>query len=209
MIQGSLARYKGVIEFIHFFRSLSRRTLRLVIAGRPESDEMEQELRAAAESDPRIQLHLRFLEEEELQMYYRAADVVMLPYLRITNSGAAILALSFNKAILCPDLPLFRTLADEPFGNCVLLYPNGHLAEEHVTHALERASALADSTVDWGNWSWDSISEKTIELYEQVLASSREFNQQRAVQEQHDEGESRHSENEQQLAPGARPPRAA
>ena len=49
-------------------------------------------------------LALRYIPDAELQVWLRAADVVVLPFRDILTSGSAILALSFGRAVVAPAL---------------------------------------------------------------------------------------------------------
>ena len=50
-----------------------------------------------------------------------AADVVVLPFRRVTTSGSAMLALSHGRPLIVPDLPGLADLPDE----AVLRYDGG------------------------------------------------------------------------------------
>ena len=77
---------------------------RLLIAGRPRGGASTTRLAAAAAADRRIRLPLRFVPDDELQVWLRAADVVVLPFRDILTSGSAILALSFGRPVVAPAL---------------------------------------------------------------------------------------------------------
>ena len=57
--------------------------------------------------------------DNELQYYFRAADVAVLPYRAVTTSGAAYLAFSFEVPIVAPRLGPFPELVGQGRG---LLY---------------------------------------------------------------------------------------
>ena len=67
----------------------------------------------SAGDDPRVRLDLRFLPDDVLPVVLAAADLIVLPYRRIQNSGSAILALSANRPVLVPDLGAMRELQDD------------------------------------------------------------------------------------------------
>ena len=76
----------------------------MLVSGRPINREMEAEIRNASSGDPRIRLLLRFVEDEEVQLHFKAADLVVLPFVENWNSGSAVLALSFNCPVLLPAI---------------------------------------------------------------------------------------------------------
>ena len=50
-------------------------------------------------------LHSRFIPHEEVASYYAAADVVVLPYRRIYQSGVVLMAMSYRRPVVVSDLP--------------------------------------------------------------------------------------------------------
>jgi beta-1,4-mannosyltransferase len=75
---------------------------RLIVAGRPIDEAMEEEIRQASADDPRVCTALRFIPDQELPLYFAVADVVLLPFRQITTSGSAILAMSFGRPVIAP-----------------------------------------------------------------------------------------------------------
>jgi beta-1,4-mannosyltransferase len=113
---GMIRQYKGVERLLDAFalvEPLDAR-LRLEVAGRvdpPVSDGFVDKLT----SGPRVQAHLGFVSENLLQRHLLAADVMVLPYERALNSGAAALAATFGLPIVAPDSPAFAPIAGAGF----------------------------------------------------------------------------------------------
>lgn len=88
---GRILDYKNVPALVAAFRRLSAshggRQPVLTIAGKPHDRTTEQAVRRAVEGDARIALHLCFVPREEAQIFFRAANLVVLPYKEILNSG--------------------------------------------------------------------------------------------------------------------------
>ena len=100
---GSMRRYKGIVELIEAFGRLPltlRPRPRLLLAGGGNEPDLMNEIRNRAQRVEGVLLHDQFVPEERIQLYYAAADVVVLPFKRITNSGSVILAMTFGKAVL-------------------------------------------------------------------------------------------------------------
>ena len=163
---GQLRAYKGVEELIGCVRAMDAPDLRLVVAGRPVGATIETDLRAAAAGDPRISLQLRAIPDDEMQLYLRACDAVVLPFRDVLTSGSAILAMSFGRAVIAPRLGcLPETLTDDA---AILYDPTAPDAlRDALTSALgadldglgeaaaRRAAALG----------WDAIAAATAVLY--------------------------------------------
>ena len=84
---GQLRRYKNVIQLIECFRDGARQDWRLVIAGEPRDAALGGEVAALASACNQIVPILEFIPNDELQVYLRAGDVVVLPYKEILQLG--------------------------------------------------------------------------------------------------------------------------
>lgn len=78
--------------------------LRLVIAGQPDGSPAIEAFLARAIADPRIVVHARMVPGDDLQLFLRAADVAVLPYVRTLNSAVLMLVLAFDLPVIGPDL---------------------------------------------------------------------------------------------------------
>jgi beta-1,4-mannosyltransferase len=107
---GRVRPYKGLEALIQAFRAMEDPDAILLIAGEAQEPDYRQELLALAQSDPRIRPHLAFVPDDDLQRYFGACDVCVLPYEHVTTSGAAILAFSFGTPIIAPAIGCFREL---------------------------------------------------------------------------------------------------
>lgn len=119
---GMLRGYKGVKELLDSFEKVRRikKNVHLVIAGKPQNEFIRREIEQIS-SDKNISLHLQHISDNDIQFFFNASDVVVLPYLNILTSGAAILALSFGKPVIAPAKGCLPELLDESNG---FLYDN-------------------------------------------------------------------------------------
>lgn len=100
---GQVRPYKGVEDLIQAFTELCDDTVTLTIAGLPLDDEYSSGLRALAPNGSPIQFRLGHLEQDELDDLIDESDLVVLPYKRMYNSGAVILALGRGTAVSVPE----------------------------------------------------------------------------------------------------------
>ena len=143
-------------------------------AARPSRSRRRSGIRP--DEDPRVRLDLRFLPDDELPTLLAAADLVVLPYRRIQNSGSAILALSANRPVLVPDLGAMRELQADVGGEWVRLY-DGELAAEDLLASLDWACApIREDALDVSSYDWDAIAESTMEAFEEFRQKSRARN---------------------------------
>ena len=101
---GLIRPYKGIPYLIKAFGELPADVAsrsRLLIAG--EIWEDRESVTKAISSSPysdRITLIDSYISDDEVPVYFSAADVVVLPYLRASQSGVAHIAMTFRKPIV-------------------------------------------------------------------------------------------------------------
>lgn len=151
---GSIRPYKGLQELIEAFRRVARPNWRLVIAGKPYIESYAREISAFAQGDDRIQLHYRFIPEDELQVYYNAANAVALPFAEVENTSSLVVAMGFRKPVVAPNLGVIgERLHRQP----ELVYTPGNL--DHALAALAKLSP--DRIIEMGAANFDEVSRFT------------------------------------------------
>jgi D-inositol-3-phosphate glycosyltransferase len=107
---GNITPYKGLEYLIAAFRQLLARheDYRLIIAGRPTGREKYwTAIREAICEDiqrGRVLLRADFIPDDEAELYFKAADVLVLPYRQIYQSGVLFLGYSFGLPVLAADV---------------------------------------------------------------------------------------------------------
>ena len=111
---GRINPYKGVEYLLSAFEQLRSRKepYRLVVAGRPEDCEdywggLLKKMRDDAPSG-RILIHAEFVPDHFIEIYFKAADALVLPYRHIYQSGVLFLGHSFGLPVLASDVGSFR-----------------------------------------------------------------------------------------------------
>ena len=113
---GRITPYKGVEYLIDAFRRVSARNenYKLLIAGRVDRAEaywMPIKAGLANEiASGKIVVRDHFIPDEETEIYFKAADALVLPYKDIYQSGVLFLAHSFGLPVLAADV---GSLADD------------------------------------------------------------------------------------------------
>jgi glycosyltransferase involved in cell wall biosynthesis len=111
---GRITPYKGLeylIAAIHQ-RSAQADDYRLIIAGRPDNcDSYWSTIREAIQEDVRkgrVLLKEGHIPDDETEVYFKAADVLALPYRQIYQSGVLFLGYSFGLPVLAADVGALR-----------------------------------------------------------------------------------------------------
>jgi glycosyltransferase involved in cell wall biosynthesis len=115
----------------------------------------------------------RFIGDTELPAYFLRANLVVLPYREIDQSGVLFTALAFGKPLLLSDVGGFPEVAATgaartfPAGDVSAL--RGALRELLSDPAALSAMAERAHAAAAGPYSWDEIARRTLELYETLL----------------------------------------
>lgn len=99
---GQLRPYKGLDQLFDAAILLQKeRPIELLLAGKP-APELDDELDRIQSSGVAVTGALRFIEDEEVAVWFSAADIAVLPYRRVLNSGAMMLAATFGVPVVLP-----------------------------------------------------------------------------------------------------------
>ncbi|WP_051973023.1 glycosyltransferase [Cryobacterium sp. MLB-32] len=174
---GLIRPYKGIPALVAAFAACpddSRSDtpgLSLHIVGRPGTDSLRSEITRAATLDPRIVLALGHATDHDLVEEIGQAELVVLPYREMHNSGAALLALSLNRPVLVPSNDVTEELGREVGPGWVITY-HGPISPRLLAAAIERSRAIHPaSSPDLSDRSWDLIVTQHLAAYQAAIVS--------------------------------------
>jgi glycosyltransferase involved in cell wall biosynthesis len=107
---GTIAPYKGLEYLVAAFQRLlaERSDYRLIIAGRPKNgtEQYWEAIRRTLEGVDRGRMvqKIEFIPDEDTELYFKAADVLILPYKEIFQSGVLFLGFSFGLPAIVADV---------------------------------------------------------------------------------------------------------
>lgn len=129
----------------------------LTIRGDPESAELADELAAIAAHCPRITLAFGRMSDAELERETDAADMIVLPYGNILNSGVLFYALSRYRPVIAPRQGSIPGVRDRVGENWIYLF-EGQFGPEVLAHGVRwlRETARA-APPDLSDQDWDKI----------------------------------------------------
>jgi glycosyltransferase involved in cell wall biosynthesis len=163
---GTIRTYKNIPLLIRQFRRLDNPDVLLLVVGAPATQKLEEEIVEASGGDGRIRLTLEFVKNENVQLYFNAADITVLPFLENWNSGSAILALSFNRPVLVPAIGSMSEL-QELVGPDWMKTFQGTLSSEILNQGfLWTTTIRAIPEAPLGGLSWKRIAGSTKEFFE-------------------------------------------
>jgi glycosyltransferase involved in cell wall biosynthesis len=171
---GQVRPYKNIPGLIRAFQQLPDPSAVLLIAGESKALDLTAKLQTLSEVDPRVRLQLEWISDERLLGYLAAADLVVLPYAEVLNSGSALLALSFDRPILVPKAGSLGEL-QEAVGSAWVRTYTGEL----TTAELEDAASWALKTPRPAHapldlLRWDHIAADTVAAYQGLFTQPRD-----------------------------------
>lgn len=169
---GRILSYKNVPELVRVFSGFANEEsspAQLLVAGAPRTRALEVEIMDARAGEPRVRTWFRHIANDELQLFLRAADLVVLPYREIFNSGSALLALSFDRPVLMPECDATRDLRESCGADWVHGYDT--LSAACLRETLSRCRTLPERSD--GRWlaarDPQRLAAQTLEVYKQLV----------------------------------------
>jgi beta-1,4-mannosyltransferase len=166
---GMIRPYKGIDDLIEAYSRLSKKNVKLVIAGKCVDSKLNKKIFKFQKSI-KFDFYNGHVPDEDVAKYFKASDIVCLPFKEITTSGSVLLALSFAKPIVAPRigdliyLPSDIGFLYDPTTNDSLFNSLSEAVSSKHLDSISRSANRYAKTL-----SWDKIAEKTYEVYEAVL----------------------------------------
>lgn len=114
LFYGNIAPYKGLTFLIEAFARVAESDpdMRLIVAGRPKGSEaywarIEQMIAELALSE-KLVLRIEYIPDADTEVYFKAADVLCLPYTHVFQSGVLFLGYNFGIPVIASDVGSLR-----------------------------------------------------------------------------------------------------
>ena len=167
---GLMRPYKGLDDLVDAWQGVKGATLWIV--GRPRMD-ISGLMRRAPGS---VRFLTRFVDDREIPSIFQAADLCVLPYTEIDQSGVLATALAFRKPLLLSDAGGFPEVESAGAARC---FPAGDTAalREQLNEMLSSPVGLADlaegaASLASGSWSWANSATAHLALYRRLTGVS-------------------------------------
>ena len=182
---GNIAPYKGLEYLVAAFQQINceRSDYKLIIAGRPKNcesywnalrNEIRKDLRTGS-----VLLKDEFIPDEVTELYMKSADVLVLPYRHIYQSGVLFLGYSFGLPVLASDVGSLREdIIEGKTGFVFQPEDSADLArtiERYFSSSLYANLARhRQEIMDFAKArnSWDVIAQMTVDVYSNLLHRS-------------------------------------
>ena len=182
---GNIAAYKGLEYLIAAFSELltKDRNYRLLVVGKSKGPESYwNQIRSATESSgigDRVIAKFEYVPDEETELYFKAADVLILPYAHVFQSGVLFLGYSFGLPAIAADVAslrqeiiegetgfVFKPRDSSDLARKIHSYFNSELFRNLESRRAE-IKAYANE-----RYSWDKVVAVTTSVYSRLLNSS-------------------------------------
>jgi D-inositol-3-phosphate glycosyltransferase len=179
---GRITPYKGLEYLIAAFRQILARDgdYRLIITGRPDNCEgywkaIRESIREDVQAE-RVLLRADFIPDDETEVYFKAADVLVLPYRDIYQSGVLFLGHSFGLPVLAAEVGSLKDdivegrtgfvfKPEDPVDLAMAI--ERYFASDLYANLNSRRREIRDYAVE--RHSWDVVAQATISVYAGLL----------------------------------------
>jgi glycosyltransferase involved in cell wall biosynthesis len=186
---GNIAPYKGLEYLIEALVELLNKDVsyRLMIVGKPKGSEgywkeiRQQIVRTGIAN--RVIEKIEYVPDEETELYFKAADALVLPYSRIFQSGVLFLGYGFGLPAIAADVGSLREdIVDGETGFVFESRNSSDLAaairKYFATDLYERLDETRRQIREYANqrYSWKTVAAITAAVYSDLLLSGRNKN---------------------------------
>jgi len=181
---GNIAPYKGLEYLIAAFSALLKkdRSYRLLIVGRPKGPQSYwNEIRRTivkGNIGDRVIEKIEYVPDEETELYFKAADALVLPYAHVFQSGVLFLGYNFGLPAIAADVAslkneiiegktglVFRAQDPSDLANKIDEYFKSELFSNLENTRFQIKQYAND------RYSWSKVTEITTAVYSNLLSS--------------------------------------
>jgi glycosyltransferase involved in cell wall biosynthesis len=181
---GVIRPYKGLEFLLRAWQRVDTPNAHLVIAGVGDPRYIGEIVDLVRDFDLGETVDLRpgYVPDAEHDALHRTAEIVVLPYQHINQSGALMTAMAYGRAIVATDVGGFPEVIENGRNGILVPYGDTEALAKALTNLLRDpdrreelgCAAMADTTT---TLSWESISAKTSQAYQRAVRSHQETRQ--------------------------------
>ena len=168
---GQIKKVKGLDVLLKALAIVQhkRSDIHLAIAGKVWHDDLNyyQNLITELNLEDMVSTNFSYIPNEEVSQFFQNADIVVLPYRKIYQSGVLLLSLSYGRPVITSDLEAFSEIMDNQ--ECGITFKNNDyndLADKLLSINFEDIEMWRkNGNILIKNYDWNSIGEKTISVY--------------------------------------------
>ncbi|MFO1128777.1 MAG: glycosyltransferase family 4 protein [Rhodospirillales bacterium] len=186
LFYGAITAYKGLSYLVEAMRIAAKDDSKfvLLIAGRPRGsvsywNEIEKSI-SGTPLEERVIRHIRFIPDEETETYFKASDLLVLPYTAVFQSGVLLLGYNFGLPVIATDVGSLKEYIIE--GKTGLLCRPGDAADLAKSIRAYFSTPMyrdRDATQTFireysaKEYSWERMAEQTMAIYAGTMRRER------------------------------------
>ena len=162
---GFIRKNRGYEYLIEAIKDMRHTTV--VIAGKLQDKDVCKTLLNYEKTVPHLRLYIKWIPNEEVQLYFNACDIVALPYTDITTSGVIPLAYAFSRPVVTSDIGGLQDIVNADTG--ILVPPRD---AEALKNAIDRIfnsdfAGMGENACEYARkeFNWESNARKIREFY--------------------------------------------
>jgi D-inositol-3-phosphate glycosyltransferase len=180
---GRIAPYKGLDYLLKAFADLlsGDQAYLLIIAGKPKWDDSYWNKMKAFISDsgiaPHVIHYVEFIPDEKVEVFFKAADVLVLPYTNVFQSGVQFLAYSFGLPVIATDVgSLKEQIVEEQTGfvcdPCNSVSLANTIRKYFLSELFQQLEKHRTDIRKYGNeqYSWEKVANLIERVYSNLIA---------------------------------------
>lgn len=166
---GRVEQYKGISKLLDLFLELNIKNTELIIVGKSRDQELSNVLNKSKSN--KVLINLNYINTKDVQYYFNAADIIVIPYTSNTSSSTALLSFAFKRPIIAP---LLGNILDFPKGTGFYYDPKDNEGlKNSIMDSISRKNDLSkmgkEAYYYAKSLSWEMIRKKTYKVYKDVL----------------------------------------
>jgi glycosyltransferase involved in cell wall biosynthesis len=169
---GLIKKYKGHIELIEAFERLKIDDLLCLIVGSGSQDtETTKYIKNKSKQLNNLIIIDKYIPKDEIQIYFNASDIVVLPYRNITQSGIIPLAYSFSKPVIATNVGVLSEMIKNEITGLIIPSNNIDLLANSINKMLKMdykqmgINAYNESR----KYSWEKLAKQTKKIYSKLI----------------------------------------
>jgi len=160
---GQIKKVKGLDILLEAMPYVDKE-IHLIIAGKPWKDDFSyyDDIIKKHHLEDRIVKRIQFIDDDERNKYFLAADVNVLPYRIVYQSGVLLMAMSYGLPVIASDLPANREIISNERNGLLFYSENSLKLSEQINrffgdnHLRDELSRNAIETIE-REYDWNDI----------------------------------------------------
>lgn len=168
---GLIKKVKGLEILLDALKDTAE-NVKLIIAGKPWQNDFTayEEIISRHGLEDKIVKYIRFIEDDEKDLFFNGASAIILPYRKIYQSGVLLMAMSYGTPVIASELPATKEIIDHGFDGLLFDQEKPEALSKQINDLLSNAELqkkLSDCAMHKikEEYSWNVIAKQ----YEPIL----------------------------------------